>query len=198
MVATLLSACLASLIASQTTAGRPAAGADITGRVIDGISGAPVAEVTVTLLPTMFPAAAVSALEAVTDADGSFAFHRLAPGRYRIQAQKMGFAAFAGPFDEHTLDVAAGQSIAGLELALRPGGTLTGRIVGANGGPVAGLTVSALRLATGPGGQPVTAQMAQTSERGEFQLNNLPEGQYVIIACPCHRRRSPRLQTRRR
>jgi 5-hydroxyisourate hydrolase-like protein (transthyretin family) len=186
-----LAACLYSVIASHLaasapTAGQPGSAGQVAGRVIDGISGAPVAGVTVTLLPTMFPAVAANALQAVTDENGSFAFQRLTPGRYRLQAQKIGFAALAGPFDERTLDVAAGQSIAGLALALRPGATMTGRVLDANGAPAFALTVSALRRAPGPDGRQIatTAQMAQTNERGEFQMSSLPDGQYLVIAAP--------------
>ena len=145
MVPAILAACIASLLSSQPVAGQSSA--DVSGRVVDAMSHAPIAGVEVTLVPTMYPAAATNLL-AVTDANGAFAFHRLVPGRYRPQTRKDGFAALAGPFDDRTLDVEPGQSRAGVELEIRPAATLSGRIVDAGGRPASGLTVSALRRAT--------------------------------------------------
>jgi hypothetical protein len=186
MAPALLVACLSTLIASQPIANQPPFAREVRGRVIDAVSRAPIADVTVTLSPTMFPPGAYGPLQAITDENGTFRFQRLIAGRYRLQAQKPGFAALAGPFDDRTLDVAAGQSIAGLELVLRPGAAITGRVLDANGGPAFGLTVSALRRMPRRDGQvrAITAQMAQTNERGEFQLANLPDGEYVVIAAP--------------
>lgn len=178
---------LSSLIASQPIIGQlGASGGQVAGRVIDGISQTTLAGATVILTPTMFPPGAAGPLQAVTNAKGEFVFERLVPGRYRLQAQKSGFAPLAGPFEERTIDVPAGQSITGLELALQPGALITGRIVDASGDPVVGVTVSALRRRAGPDGGVIatTAQMAQTNDRGEFQLASLPDGQYVVIAAP--------------
>jgi hypothetical protein len=127
MALAFLAACLSSLIASQPIANQPAFAREVGGRVIDAISGAPIADITVMLSPTMFPPGAAGPLQAITDENGTFRFQRLAAGRYRLQAQRPGFAALAGPFDERALDVAAGQTITGLELALRPSATIAGR-----------------------------------------------------------------------
>jgi hypothetical protein len=186
MALAFLAACLSSLIASQPIANQPAFAGEVGGRVIDAISGAPIADVTVMLSPTMFPPGAAGPLQAITGENGTFRFQRLAAGRYRLQAQRPGFAALAGPFDERALDVAAGQTITGLELALRPGATIAGRVLDASGGPASGLTVSALRRVHGPDGQVVasTARVAQTDDRGEFQLIDVPDGEYMVVAAP--------------
>ncbi len=182
----LLATCLSSLIALQPLANQLAVAEEVSGRVIDSVSRAPIAGVTVILSPSMFPPGAYGPLHAVTDENGAFTFLRPVAGSYRLQAQKDGFAALAGPFDEPTLDVAPGQAIAGLELVLRPGATITGRVLDAGGGPAFGLMVSALRRAAGPDGKVVatTARMAQTNDRGEFQLASLPDGEYIVIAAP--------------
>jgi hypothetical protein len=121
--------------------------------------------------------------QAVTDANGQFVFQRLFPGRYQLQVQKPGFAPLTGQFEERTMDIAAGQSITGLELALQTGAVIAGRVVEAGGRP---LFVSALRQAAGPDGRTIatTSQMAQTDGAGEFRLASLPEGNYVVIAAP--------------
>jgi hypothetical protein len=122
----ILAVCLSSLIASQAIAGQlGASGGQVAGRVIDGISRTTLAGATVILAPTMFPTGAGGPLQSVTNANGEFVFERLVPGRYRLQAQKTGFAPLAGPFEERAIDVPAGQSITGLELALPPGASIT-------------------------------------------------------------------------
>jgi len=162
--------------------------ARIAGQVIDALSRAPLPDATVMLTPIVqgLPPGAAGPLQAVTDAHGQFVFQRLFPGRYQLQAQKSGFAPLTGPFEERTTDIAAGQSLTDLELVLQTAAVIAGRIVDANGRPLFGSTVSALRQTAGPRGRTIamTAQMAQTNDSGEFRLANLPDGNYVVIAAP--------------
>jgi hypothetical protein len=95
MALALLVACLSTLIASQPIANQPPLAREVRGRVIDAVSRAPIADVTATLSPTMFPPAAYGPLQAITDENGTFRFQRLMAGRYRLQAQKPGFATLA-------------------------------------------------------------------------------------------------------
>jgi hypothetical protein len=187
MALALLVVCLSSLIAPQPFANQPPPAGEVVGRVIDESSRAPIADVTVTLSPATFPAAVATAPHrSVTDDKGAFTFQRVLPGRYRLQTQKTGFAALAGPGDERTIEVEAGRAVTKLELALRPGATIAGRVLDASGGPAFGIFVSALRRAREPDGRLVatTARMTETNDRGEFQLANLPGGEYVVVAVP--------------
>jgi hypothetical protein len=160
----------------------------VAGRIVDAESRSPIPGARVMLMPTarMFPPGAAGPLQAVTDADGQFVFEAVAPGRYRIDAQKTGFAPLAGAEAPRMLDVAAGQVMTRLDLALTKGGAITGRIVDAGGEPVSETTVTALRQTAGPSGQVMarTLGMAQTNDLGEFRLAGLPEGNYVVIAAP--------------
>jgi hypothetical protein len=162
--------------------------ARIVGHVIDAESRAPLPDaiVMLTLILPGLPAAATGGFQAVTDANGRFVVQRLFAGRYQLQVQKSGFAPLTGPFDTRTIDVAAGQSITRLELALRTAAVITGRIVDANRHPVVGLSVSALRQTAGRDGRPIaiTAQMAETNASGEFRFASLSEGNYLVIAAP--------------
>jgi len=184
----LLTAVVASLIAPQRVPVQLGeANAQIVGQVIDAASRAPLPDaiVSLTLILPGIPAAATG-FQAVTDANGRFVLERLFAGRYQLQVQKSGFAPLTGPFEAKTIDVTAGQSMTGLELALRTAAVLVGHIVDTNGHPLVGLTVSALRQTAGADGRPIatTAQMAQTNESGEFRLASLSEGNYVVIAAP--------------
>jgi hypothetical protein len=75
------------------------AGVSVAGRIVDAESRSPIPGARVMLMPTarMFPPGAAGPLQAVTDANGQFVFEAVAPGRYRIDAQKTGFAPLADP-----------------------------------------------------------------------------------------------------
>jgi protocatechuate 3,4-dioxygenase beta subunit len=187
-----LTVVVASLMAPQRLPGQPGEpDARVAGQVIDALSRAPLPGATVVLTPIGpgLPPPVAYMPQAVTDANGQFVFQRLFSGRYRLQAQKPGFAPLTGRFEERTMDIAAGQSITGLELALQTGAVIAGRVVEASGRPLSGLTVSALRQAAGPDGRTIatTSQMAQTNGAGEFRIASLPEGNYVVIAAPMPR-----------
>src|SRR5207249_7593030 len=110
---------LASNAGAQTAPPRdsrpPAATATaaVTGRVVDGVSGAPLARARVRLNSTVGPPALV-----VTDNAGTFRFAGLAPGGYSVTAEKSTYMPGVYPGGTRTLrsDVrplmlAAGQTV---------------------------------------------------------------------------------------
>src|SRR2546425_8172078 len=165
------------------------AGVPVSGRVVDAESHSPIAGARVVLFPAeqMLPPGATGPQQAMTDVNGQFVCDAVAPGRYRIDAQKIGFAPLADASNSSVLEVTAGHALTGLELRLKKGGAITGRIVDAGGEPLPWIMVSALRqTADAPPGRvmAITAQMAQTNDLGEFRLASLPEDNYVVIATP--------------
>jgi hypothetical protein len=68
--------------------------------------------------------------------------------------------------------------VATIDAAPRPGGlgTIGGRVLGANGKPVAGAHVT---VQTSEGGH---LQATDTNDRGRFWFASLPEGQYSVRA----------------
>ena len=187
MFLALLSAYVTALMWPQVPQVQPvSAGVLVTGLVIDAESRNPIPEAWVMLTQTAgtpSPPRATGPLQAFTDMNGQFVFEAVAPGRYQINAQKTGFAPLVDP---QTLELATGQAMPNLELALKTGGAITGRIVDAGGQPVSEVTVMALRLTAGPSGQRMasTTGMAPTNNLGEFRLASLSEGSYVVIAAP--------------
>lgn len=165
--------------------------ATVAGRVVDAVSRRPIADATVMLVPTVhqFPAGAINTT-AISDANGKFSIQPLPRGSYRIYVRKTGFARVTDP---QTIDVGAGQSVTDVELALHAGALIAGRILDASGRPARLLTVSALRQATGLDKTTVatTAPMAQTNDRGEFRLDDLDAGNYLVIAAPYPRPFAP-------
>jgi hypothetical protein len=168
--------------------------AKVAGHVIDAVSRRPIADATVMLVPTVyeFPPGAINTT-AVTDANGKFSIQPLPRGRYRIYVRKTGFARVTDPSNAQTIDVAAGQSVTDVELALHAGAVIAGRILDASGGPAPLLTVSALRQQTALDKTTVatTAHMAQTNDQGEFRLEDLDAGNYLVIAAPYPPRFAP-------
>ena len=178
------------LALSLSQATPPVAAGRIAGRVIAEGADTPIAGARIMLLPAgpppPWPMGAPS--QAVTDANGRFVFERVAPGDYHVDVQKAGFASIFDPTDPPpTITVAAGQSLDTVVLRLQKGGAITGRVVDANGEPVAEASILAMRRLPSPvaGDRllPVPVQGGQlTNDIGEFRVFGLAPGEYVIAA----------------
>jgi protocatechuate 3,4-dioxygenase beta subunit len=185
---------LISLLVAAISAGQTAPQADTTGRVAgrvtaDGTS-APVAGAHVTLMPMAPGRAAPMGMppQATTDQDGRFTFDRLAPGTYRVDVQKVGYASINQPTPQSAVSVmvATGQTTP-LEVRLKKGAVITGRIVDASGEPMAELSVVAMRrvaFGNAPSRLIPAAGGAQTNDIGEFRLSGLAAGDYYVVAMP--------------
>jgi hypothetical protein len=161
----------------------PAGGAQIVGRVTDADSKAPIAGVRITLLPNTRPApmTLLTPPMTTTDENGRFSFEGVAPGQLRITAQKQGFA--FEPTDAPVIDARAGAAIT-VELSLRRGGALTGRILDERGEPLSEIRVSAMRQLAGRGDRRTVmgGPGSVTNDLGEFRLAGLSAGEYVVLA----------------
>jgi hypothetical protein len=159
----------------------------VVGRVIDADSQEPIAGVRVTISPSRPPSrlpatpTPMSFAGAVTDGDGRFAVEVTPPGRHRVIAQKQGYA--FDPTEAPMVDVAAGQA-ATVQIALRKGGVISGRVLDDRGEPVADIRVIALRRVEGRAA-PMPAMGGPgmvTNDVGEFRIASLPAGEYVLMA----------------
>jgi protocatechuate 3,4-dioxygenase beta subunit len=192
----------------QTPAG--ADSAVVSGRVLEQGTHAPVAGAQVTLMvqfqgppPMPFPRPAT----ATTDQNGRFVFANVEPGRYRVNAQKTGFAISNGPAIGNlspTVEVKAGERPAAVEITLQRGGVIAGRVVDQSGEPLVDARVMVLRRLQAPpnasprAGASATAFAAamlpdrlmmagpggQTNDLGEFRLHSLAPGEYYVQAAP--------------
>jgi protocatechuate 3,4-dioxygenase beta subunit len=129
----------------------------------------------------------------MSDRDGRYQFDALPAGRYRIAAQKAGFAPPMDPSTMQMLEVAAGQVIDGVTVSLRKGGVITGRVLDPLGQPLADVSVTALLKRLNTSDQPIgpiwngapllmPSGQGQTSDLGEFRIFGLWPGDYVIMA----------------
>jgi hypothetical protein len=140
---------------------------------------------------------------AFTNNSGEFRADNLAPGKYYITLEGQGVAmqsgfgmrlplpmtAIPGPEDypeivpkhdaQFTVD---GTNTVEVEVRVARGGTISGKVLKANGGPVPSVSVSFMSR-EGSAGGPYTARFsAQTDKDGAYKIDNLPEGEYVVAA----------------
>jgi protocatechuate 3,4-dioxygenase beta subunit len=163
----------------------------ITGRIVADGTNAPIADARVLVFPAGRPTGPMGLPpQAITDQDGRFAFGKLAPGEYRLDVQKTGFAPLNEPMTQpRTFTVAAGQPLS-VDLRLQRGGVISGRVLDARGEPMTDANVIAMRrMPAPPNGvrQPrlLPAPMRgpqQTNDLGEFRIAGLAPGEYVIAA----------------
>lgn len=109
--------------------------------------------------------------EATADAQGFFEIHGLGPGSMVLQAHGSTFA----PSEPQTVEVRAGETITGLVLRLRPGGTLLGELLGADGLPQAGRMVSI-------SDQRGFYENPTTEPDGRFRASGVPPGEIFVRA----------------
>ena len=177
-------------------------GANLRGRVIDAISGKPVAGASVRAQyitgienPPRCPigdcevlvdprAGRIPVYRVTTAADGSFDIRGIKPGDYDVAAVAPGysqryFGQTSDVMPEVPVRVAAGQSATSIEIRLTGAGSLSGRIFSDAGDGLAGVEVELLRRGQRPfGARPAAFAFAQTEDMGTFRFVNVPAGEY--------------------
>jgi hypothetical protein len=162
----------------------------VAGRVTAAGSNAPVAAARVMLLPAGPRSGPMGGPppQAVTSQDGAYVFERLRPGAYTVAVEKTGYAAPIGPSNARRVQVAAGQSIDGVDLQLERGAVITGRVLDPAGEPLPDAHVTAMRRVASRGALPrllpAPGQGQQTNDLGEFRIASLPPGDYYVAAIP--------------
>lgn len=159
--------------------------ASISGIVLNDATGTPIRRALVTLSTLDTPP-----LDAVTfsESNGAFGFTNVPPGKYRLRVAKDGFlpAWFGAATPKRppgTLTLAAGDVRFGMTFRLRPLGAISGVVLDPDGDPVPNAGVRLL-IATYERRKPkyTDAGWASTDDRGRYRLNDVPPGQYVVMA----------------
>ena len=189
--------------APAATGQRPAAQAPATGtglivgEITDATSRKPIAGAIVTMNRGVAPdqlslaqaglvAAAASRLQAMTGADGRFAFRDLPKGGYTITAAKGGYLAGGygrrrpnGP--TQTVDLADGQRTGILTIPMWKHAVLTGTVTDEAGEPVIGIAVRAMRRnIVGRQVAFVDTGSYSTDDRGIYRIPRLIPGDYIV------------------
>jgi hypothetical protein len=161
--------------------------ASVSGIVMKPGGSTPLQGATVVLNPVVSAQAPAARITRSED-DGRFNIAGVEPGQYRltVESAQYGAAQYGqrkpnGP--GMILNIAAGQRIADVKIALLPTGTISGRITGRSGEPLPFATVQALRYLYQEGKRILTvAQTTTTDDRGEYRLFWLNGGSYVVVA----------------
>lgn len=144
-------------------------GVDVAGRVI-GPQGEPVAEARVQLsgAGSFFFLGALP--ETVTGIDGTFVLAGVQPGQYHVHAAKEGLAAAQAPEP-----ITVGQSpVAGIEIRLSAGATLSGEVVGLTVDELAELSIYARKDRDFRAGE--------VDFESRYQVRNLGVGEWQVVA----------------
>ena len=171
------------LCASAASAQNASAGYRIAGRVVDAVTGDPVARAVVSVLTQEDYKIIASSL---TDAEGHFSFSGLAAGKYPLNAARRGYR--TSYFDEHddfssAIVTGDGQDTGNLLFRLPPAAVIRGVVTGDGGDPVESAQVMLFKRQAGGETSGHMQQVAnvQTDDTGGYEFNNLPAGQYYIV-----------------
>ncbi len=155
---------------------RLAQGLSIEGRVLDATSRKPVPGVSVmgrTRASRGMPEEMLP--QAVTDAEGRFRLVDLAPGVVSVEAK-------GATWGRATEDAVAVPQRGALELVVRPGGRLAGRILDMEGKPVEGVTVRVEPAALERLRDVLRQQPVRTDAKGTFAFEGLQAGDTYRIS----------------
>jgi protocatechuate 3,4-dioxygenase beta subunit len=162
-------------------------GLDITGHVrMEGKTGADLSQISVNLEPLGGSANASDSYDATMKPDGTFAFHDVAEGSYRLDVSPIppGFYLSAGGASEvleSGLTVTRSHPIPSVELLLSPGTAQIDGTVSNDDRPFSGATV-VLIPDVNRRGQPRYYKVSTTSQSGRFALRGIAPGDYTIFA----------------
>ena len=152
--------------------------ATIVGRVIDGVTGRPVARARVRLTGRA-PRGPM-----LTDANGGFVFTNLPGGSHNLVAERNGYLNSVFP-ETRTIRsrtrpwvVGNGETREDVVITMFRGASISGRVMDAYGEPVDGAMVMA--HSTARGGRGGLRGQTQTNDLGEFRIPRLTSGRYVL------------------
>ena len=155
--------------------------ATVSGRVT--LKGEPARGVTVVLQGQN--SGASNALRAKSDEGGRFHFTGAAAGRYSVFALMPGYIS---PEDTRftyrgkTLNLADGEKVENIDLELKRGGVIAGRITDSQGRPVIEESINLIKLNKPRGYYNFSGNydMYRTDDRGFYRIYGLAEGRYLV------------------
>jgi hypothetical protein len=152
--------------------------ATISGRVT--LKGEPARGAVVILQNNQNIRPSANAPRARADENGRFSFTGVAAGGYSIRAVAPGYVSLGRP-----LSVADGEKVEDIDLEIKRGGVIAGRIKDSQGRPVMEERISLFHLDSNnkPQGYHLSSpnyHMFQTDDRGVYRIYGLPAGRYLV------------------
>lgn len=124
---------------------------------------------------------------AKTDGDGRFHLTGIGAGQYNISALAPGFVSANNPMfgtPGKTLNISDGENIENIELTLKRGGVIAGRVTDSSNNPVIETMIRLHRVDQQGRSTPyysgANSQIYQTDDRGEYRIWGLPAGRYRV------------------
>jgi hypothetical protein len=184
MIAMLIAMLIAATLLAQQVPAPVRATTRVEGKAINSLNGEAVGKATV-ILRARDQGHGLSYADE-TDASGHFSIDDVEPGEYAVVADRRGFSqqstgATGAP--PPSVKVEAGQSIKDVTIRLTPLGVIAGRVLDADGDPVAGANVAALRSVYSDGKKELrNVDQVQTGDKGDFRLFGLGAGTFYLSA----------------
>jgi hypothetical protein len=121
-----------------------------------------------------------------TDANGRFEIDDVEPGSHIVLVSATGYELRAYGQQRRQEAPSAVEFRSGatttIEVRLLSLGRITGRLVNETGEPAAGISVSAMRQHSDRGLPSQSSRAATTNMKGEFEIDSLERGHYVVVA----------------
>jgi hypothetical protein len=157
----------------------------IRGRVVDGVTGDPIARARVRLNGGM-----VNAAPTLTDSEGRFSFGKLPAGGYTFFVEKAPYEGTSYPAPGRSLRSRAYRPVMvrdaevreGVTVQLSRGGVVTGHIMDAYGEPVEGAGVQLIYVPRSD--RPSGRAVGQSNDLGEFRISHVQPGRYLVRVQP--------------
>jgi len=164
---------------------------EVSGKLINALTGELIHNAFVQLSPATQSGAPA---RSEVSADGSFAFHDLAPGKYSLMAQARNFPQQS--LDQHegfstAVAVGADKTSTGIVFRLRPQSSISGRVLDEHNEPVREAQVILFEKNNDLGRRRVEMHgQLQTDDQGEYHFAHLGPGTYYVAvsAQPWYRR----------
>ncbi len=174
-------------IGPQPQADGPVGTAEISGRVL--LNGEPASGVSVVLIASGQSGNSFGPVK--SDKSGHYRIIGLLPGKYTLMATSPGYitAVFEGDYSRRgkPVSLVENEKIENIDLELRRGGVITGRVTDVNKQPLIEEPIRLMRFDRSGEPRPVREYMIgavpdalYTDDRGEYRIYGLPEGRYLI------------------
>lgn len=153
------------------------------GQVMNAVTGLPMSVVQLTLTSAE-GSGQPGSLGTQSNSDGLFRFEGLQPGRYRLDASRVGFlpTKYGSPrygYPGVILNLVQSQIQRDLVIRMTPQAIVTGRLLDENSDPLLDAQVRIVQT----GGNP-TGSIAATNDLGEYRIFQIPPGKYYVMATP--------------
>jgi hypothetical protein len=160
------------VLAQPQTPPVPEKPASVQGEVRDAISGLPIERAHVSL--RRFGNGGWDRYGAQTNAEGKFTIQGIPPGGYQVAMDRVGYVVPA-EVGRNQFMLHAAEAKENLKLKLIPVGSISGRVLDADGAPLEGLSVEAEAAGR-------SERSAITDDRGQYRIGGLRPGKYRVRA----------------